>query len=281
VLVCCLGDLLLDVVVRLDHPLAPGDDATARTGAGAGGQAANVAAWSAALGAEARLVACRADDHAGRLVASEAADRGVEVVGPVLDGVTGTVVSLVGPDGDRTMASDRGIAPALDPDSLEPRWFIGAGVLHLSGYSLMREPIAAAAARAATLARAAGARITVDLSSATHIERFGAAAFRARLTAVAPDLVFGTEREHTALGDAPAAPAVVVKRGPAGLAVHGPDGRIELPAEPGPVVDATGAGDALAAGVLVGLLEGRVLEEAARAGLRTAARCVAQPGAMP
>jgi sugar/nucleoside kinase (ribokinase family) len=134
----CLGDLLLDVVVRLDHALSPGDDATAKTIAGAGGQAANVAAWSAALGARARLVACRADDHAGRLVLADVAARGVEVVGPVLAGATGTVVSLVGPDGDRTMASDRGIAPALAAGVLNPAWFAVAGALHLSGYSHMR-----------------------------------------------------------------------------------------------------------------------------------------------
>jgi sugar/nucleoside kinase (ribokinase family) len=56
---------------------------------------------------------------------------------------------------------------------------------------------------------------------------------------------------------------------------------VELPAEPCSVVDATGAGDALAAGFLVGLLEGRALEDAARAGLRAAARCLARVGAMP
>jgi ribokinase len=281
VLVCCLGDLLLDVVARLDHPLSPGDDTTAHTAAGAGGQAANVAAWSAELGAEARLVACRADDHAGRLVAAEVTARGVEVVGPVVEGATGTVVSLVGPDGDRTMASDRGIAPALEPGALDPAWFAGAGVLHLSGYSLMREPIAHAAVRAAGLAREGGAEISVDLSSSTHIERFGAPAFRARLESVRPDIVFGTEREHAALGDPSAAPTIVIKRGPDGLAARGPDERVELPAEPGPVVDATGAGDALAAGFLVGVLEGQALDEVARAGLRAAARCLARVGAMP
>ena len=51
-----LGDLLLDVIVRLDRPLVAGDDQTAVTRTGAGGQAANVAAWARALGAEARFV---------------------------------------------------------------------------------------------------------------------------------------------------------------------------------------------------------------------------------
>jgi sugar/nucleoside kinase (ribokinase family) len=48
--------------------------------------------------------------------------------------------------------------------------------------------------------------------------------------------------------------------------------RVELPARGVEVVDATGAGDALAAGFLVG---------GAELALEAAARCVAQSGAMP
>ena len=50
-----LGDLLLDVIVQLDQPLVPGDDQTAATRTGAGGQAANVAAWACELGADGAL----------------------------------------------------------------------------------------------------------------------------------------------------------------------------------------------------------------------------------
>src|SRR5436190_23925975 len=109
--IVCLGDLLLDVVVRLDEPLAAGADAIAVTRAGPGGQAANVAAWAAALGAETRFVGKRADDAAGRLAADEFARRGVDFVGPGVGGHGGIVASLVSADGDRTMASDRGVAP--------------------------------------------------------------------------------------------------------------------------------------------------------------------------
>jgi sugar/nucleoside kinase (ribokinase family) len=49
-----LGDLLLDVIVELAHPLVPGDDQVATTRTGAGGQAANVAAWACGLGGAAR-----------------------------------------------------------------------------------------------------------------------------------------------------------------------------------------------------------------------------------
>src|SRR5919202_4211168 len=98
-LIVCLGDLLLDVIVRLDEPLAPGADAVAETRAGPGGQAANVAAWAVELGAEARFVGKRGGDETGRLLTAELERRGVDVVGPV-GGRNGVVVSLVGPDGD-------------------------------------------------------------------------------------------------------------------------------------------------------------------------------------
>ena len=271
-LIVCLGDLLLDVIVRLGEPLAPGADALAETDAGPGGQAANVAAWAVELGASGRFIGKRGDDAAGRLVGEEYAARGVDVVGPVVSGRSGVVVSLVGPDGERTMASDRGVAPELEPAEIDPEWLAGADVLHLSGYSLLWSPIDGAALRAAELARDEGARVSVDLSAWTRIRDFGPAAFRDRLEALEPDLVFANEPEWEILGGAYAlAPTAVIKRGARGIRVVG-EQNVELPPAPGEVVDATGAGDALAAGFLVGGPELAV---------EAAARCIARPGAMP
>ena len=53
-LFCVLGDAHLDVVVCPDGPVAEETDTPARTWVGAGGQAANVAAWIVALGGQAR-----------------------------------------------------------------------------------------------------------------------------------------------------------------------------------------------------------------------------------
>ena len=54
-MIVTLGDLLLDVIVRLRQPLAEGADADAMTRLGPGGQAANVAAWVAELGGRGAL----------------------------------------------------------------------------------------------------------------------------------------------------------------------------------------------------------------------------------
>jgi ribokinase len=259
VLVTTLGDLVLDVIVQLGEELVPGDDRPARTRAGAGGQAANVAAWVVAIGGAARFVGKCGHDTAGELVSHELRGQGVEVCGPV-DGRTGVVVSIAAA-GERTMASDRGSAPELTSAELEATWF-DCDVLHLSGYSLHREPIASASAHAAELARARGARLSVDLSTWTGIDE----PFRERVRSLEPDVVFAGERERDVFGELAA--SWVVKRGPDGVLV---DGRTYAALET-EVVDATGAGDAFAAGYLVGGVE---------LGLEAAARCCTQIGAMP
>jgi ribokinase len=266
---CALGDLLLDVIVRTDGSSGPDSEGNAETRVGAGGQAANVAAWAASLGAEARFVGKRAADGAGELAARELASRGVDVLGPVaLEGRNGVVVSLVDPEGARTMLSDRGVAPELRAEDLDVRWFGGCEWLHLSGYSLFRRPIEEAAAKAAGAAKAQGGKVSVDLSSAAAIEAYGPERLLSRLELLEPDVVFANEGELSALAAPPPATTVVVKRGADGFEV---DGR-PYAAAAGEIVDTTGAGDALAAGFLVGGPE---------LAAETAARCVAKLGAMP
>jgi ribokinase len=271
-----LGDVLLDVVVLLSEPLAPGGDVRASNRAGAGGQAANVAAWAAELGAEARCIAKRCDDPTGELVARELEARGVELVGPVAAGSTGVVVSVVR-DGDRSLASDRGIAPSLASEELDADWF-ACDVLHLSGYALLREPIVDAALVATRLAREHGARVSVDVAAWTEIRAYGPARFRDLLDELAPDVLLATEAEWELLGAGYlAVPVRVLKRGARGCSVFTEDAQLDFAAVEAGVVDPTGAGDAFAAGFLLG----GSLEEAARRGLEAAARCVATVGSMP
>jgi len=84
--------------------------------------------------------------------------------------------------------------------------------------------------------------------------------------------VFANEPEWEIVGGAYAlARTAVVKRGARGITVLG-EQETELPPVPGEVVDATGAGDALAAGFLVG---------GPQLAVEAAARCVAKLGTMP
>jgi sugar/nucleoside kinase (ribokinase family) len=278
VLVVTVGDLLLDVVVRLEAPAAPDDDVPAAIALVPGGQAANVAAWVCWLGGRARLIARRAEDAAGRVVAAEMERVGVELAGTVVEGErSGTVVALVAPDGARTLASDRSAAGELGPDDVDEAMLAGAAVLHVAGYTLLREPGAEAALLLARAARRYGARVTVDLSTAHGIARLGREEMRRRVAALAPDAVFANEAEAEAFGE-PLGDLWVVKRGARGCTVE-QAGRVvaHAPIEIEAVVDTTGAGDAFAAGF--------VLESdpsaAAQRGQAAAARCVMRVGALP
>jgi sugar/nucleoside kinase (ribokinase family) len=266
-LVCTLGDLTLDVVVRLNGPVATGGDTNASIHVGPGGQAANVAAWVAALGADARFVGRTGADDAGELARSKLFASGVEVVGPVA-GRNGTICSLVTPDGERSMASDRGTATELRADDLDAAW-LACDHLHVSGYALMLEPVRTAALRAIELARTRAARVSVDLASWSGVRDSGVDAFRAALRTAAPDVVFANDDEEREVGASIVDALWIVTHGERGCSFGG-DERAALPVET--VVDSTGAGDALAAGWIVG---GPDLA------LQAAARCIQQAGAMP
>ena len=262
-MICVLGDAHLDVVVCLDGPIAEETDTPARTWVGAGGQAANVAAWICALGGQARLIAARGSDLAAGLVAADLARRGVGITGPVIDGATGVVVSLSDRGTSRSMLTDRGVGPLLAVDALADDWFTGCGLLHLPAYSLASEPI-----RGAALAAAARVpRLSVDLSSTAVLREYGVGRFRDLLAGLRPETVFGTEAEAELIGDLPGSD-LVVKLGRRGVRAAG----VVHPARPASAVDSTGAGDAFAAGYLLGGVS---------LGLAAAARAVETMGAMP
>ncbi len=86
---------------------------------------------------------------------------------------------------------------------------------------------------------------------------------------LAPDVVFANEDEDAIVGGPIAGAAWILKRGPAGCSFDG-DERAAVPVTE--VVDSTGAGDALAAGWIVG---------GPNLALEAAARCVQRAGSMP
>ena len=277
--VACLGDVMLDVIVEAPEGLVPDDDTPATITFAAGGQAANVAAWVVALGGEARVFGPHSDRGRAGLVSAALEARGVTVAGPHVT-EPGTVVSLV-TAGTRSMASDPGDASWLTHVGPGP-WLDGVDWLMVSGYALLRTPDPAALVATAAAARSAGAQVAVDLASAAMIERFGSARFRALWQALEPAVVLANDAEWSASHREAGAPPSSFGTGGRSVLVlkHGPEGASFVidgvaddrrPAA-GPVVDVTGAGDALTAGFLMG---------GADLAMTTAAACVAQVGAQP
>jgi sugar/nucleoside kinase (ribokinase family) len=270
---------MLDVIVEAPEGLVPDDDTPATITFAAGGQAANVAAWVVALGGEAWVFGPHSERGRAGLVTAALEARGVKVAGPHVE-QPGTVVSLV-TSGTRSMASDPGDPSWLAHVTPGP-WLEGAQWLMVSGYALLRSPVPETIVGTAAAARAAGARVAVDLASASMIERFGPARFRALWQSLEPSVVLANDAEwaatHHRAGPPPATfgaggrSVLVLKHGPAGASFVIDGVADDRRPTAGPVVDVTGAGDAMTAGFLLG---------GADLAMTTAAACVAQVGAQP
>jgi sugar/nucleoside kinase (ribokinase family) len=278
--VVVVGDLAVDVLVAPATPPAPGADVPARIVTAPGGAGANTAAWLAAHGVDVTLVARVGDDVAGRAVVADLVTVGVRAAVTVdPDAPTATVVVVLGPDGQRTMLSDRGAAARLRAADLPA--LDGVDHLHLSGY-VLGDGSAPAGVAALAAARAAGASTSLDPQSTGELPDL-------RLGGV--DLLLPSSAELAALTGSPepasagalldVAGAVVVTGGSAGASWVDRDGVRTVPAPAVDVIDTTGAGDAFDAGLLAAWLRGAGPEAALRAGCAAGAEAVSRRGGRP
>jgi sugar/nucleoside kinase (ribokinase family) len=272
-----IGDVMTDVIVRPQGPLARGSDRRASIILQPGGSAANQAAWLASFGVSvdfvARVGAADVQSETPRL-------RAIGVT-PHLIGdrthETGRLIALIDANGERSFLTDRGANEALEAGDIPGALIEGAALIHLSGYSFF-----APSPRAAVLdvMRRAGEKpVSVDPASAEFLREIGAEAFL-RLTRGAATL-FPNEDEAAILAGSDDAetqsarlaahyPLVVIKRGPAGAEAAQGARRWRVEAPTIEAVDTTGAGDAFVAAFLSQRLSGAdvqpALERAAAAG---------------
>ncbi len=289
--VVVLGDIVVDVVAAMSVPVARGSDSPAHIRYAAGGAGANVAAWLADLGEPVSLIGrVGADDAGNRCLASLTA-AGVELsVAVDPEATTGTVIVLVDPNGERSMVPDRGANLGLRPADVDKRLFVPGDHLHLSGYPLLDQSSSAAACHALLLARRAGMTVSVDPASTAPLHAFGVDRFLDLTEGV--DLLLPNRAEAqllTGWSDPLAAAEWLAHRYGAVVVTCGSDGAIwasngekgQVPAQPAPVVDTTGAGDAFAAGLLAAKVMSQPLPDCVRAGTVAAARAVGIVGAQP
>jgi ribokinase len=274
-----VGDVMTDVVATLAGPVARGSDTPARITQAPGGAGANVAVWLARAGVRVTLLAAVGDDAPGRAAAAALAAAGVDArltVDP--DRPTGTCVVLVEPGGERSMLPDPGANDGFRPGALPG----DATHLHVSGYALLRPGSRPAAQAQLAAARAAGLGVSVDPASAAPLAGAGADAFLGWAGPV--DLLLPNRDELDVLGGDPArligpAREVVVTLGADGALWTDGATTVRAPAVPVHAVDATGAGDAFAAGLLAARLEGAAAADALAAGCALAAQAVVRSGA--
>jgi len=275
---CVVGDLVEDVVVRPTAAHRPDTDNPAVIRRRRGGSAANVAEAAAVAGGRVRFVGRVGDDPLGERLVADLVAAGVDVR-VQRAGHTGSIVVVVEPVEGRTMYPDRGAAVELGP--IDGSWADGVTWLHLPAYSLCTEPAGSSSIAFVDAVRGrARSRLSVDVSSTAVVDAYGPGRFTELLARLAPDVVFATAAEAARLTRGLPC-TLVVKDGPRPVAIHAPDGAIAEVAVPpvASIVDPTGAGDAFAAGFLVATMGGAAAPEAVAAGNALAARVLRVVGA--
>ncbi len=287
--VVVVGDAATDVVAVLSGEPAPGSDRPAAIRTRGGGAGANVAVHLGRLGVPVTFTGCVGADPAGGALLAELTAAGVALaVRSVPGGVTGTIVSLVEPGGQRSMLADRGanleLVPADVPD-LPAR-----GHLHLSGYTLLDPRPRAAGLAALAVAAAAGATTSLDPASTGPLAGYGVdrwLADTAGVTLLLPNadealLLTGcVDVADAARALARRHPLVAVTLGAEGALWCAGDRLVHRPAPETAVLDTTGAGDAFTAGLLAAWLPAPDGDPAVLldSGMALAADVVRRPGA--
>jgi sugar/nucleoside kinase (ribokinase family) len=259
-----------------------------------GGSAANTVAGLAALGARTAYVGKVKDDQLGAIFAHDLRALGAVYATPMAPRdhpeETGRCMVLVSPDGERSMSTYLGLSERLGPEDVDAAQAAGAEWLFLEGYRFDGPGSQAAFAKAIRAAKTAGGKVAVTLSDPFCVERHREAFLAMIRDSV--DLLVANEHElrslyqtddlETAMTRARAeAPVTACTVGARGAHVLAGEVRVHAPAEAVRVVDATGAGDLFAAGLLFGAVTGRDWLDCARMGNVAAAEVIGHYGARP
>ena len=260
-----------------------------------GGSAANTIAGLGMLGARAAYAGKVRDDQLGRIFAHDIRALGVDYETPMApaDGgeeETGRCLVLVTPDGERSMSTYLGVSAHLAPSDIDADVIADTAWLFLEGYRFDGPDSQQAMRDAIAACKGAGGRIALTLSDPFCVERHFDA-FRAMVRDDV-DLLCANEAEMRALyrtDDLDRAMDQASGEVAQVACTVGPDGawmleggeKSQVPAAPGERVDATGAGDLFAAGLLAGLARGRDLVTAGRMGCVAAAEIIGHIGARP
>lgn len=288
-----LGDVVQDVVIWLEEEMRPATDTKSQITMHRGGSAANVAAF-AGHRHPTRFIGCVGNDLGGHVVTQELESHGVDVRMQHHDASTGMIVLLIDRKGERMMFPSRGASAMLTP--VPACWLDDIDILHVTGYSLEKDPTASSVIEATRHVRAAGGRLSFDVSSTGMIDLYGRDDFSDLIVELSPDFISANRDETHLLGlvdnDTPGpllqrlGQSVILARAGADdtQIVRGGQMVATVGVQPtDDIRDMTGAGDAFNAGFLSAVVQDSGpqpdLVAACQAGHTLARRVLTHPGA--
>ncbi len=254
-----------------------------------GGSVANSIIAGSQLGGRGAFIGCVGDDRYGLHYTQEFEELQIQFCNaPLVGETTGTCVSIITPDAERTMRTSLGVSSHLAARHVDADRIAASEWLFIEGYVFANPHTGQHAIREALrVAKASGVKVAVTCSDAFVPEVF-ADAFTGALAAT--DLLFCNAVEAMTVAKAKTAadafnklkgvvPACVVTDGPNGAFVRFGGTETHVPAFPCEPKDLTGAGDMFAGSFLYGVTHGVAPEKAARAGNFLAMKVITQIGA--
>jgi sugar/nucleoside kinase (ribokinase family) len=290
--ILCVGILVADVVGRpLRAVPDPGrlvlvDEMSLHTG----GCAINTATALAKLGLPVEVIGKIGSDPFGDFVLNALKERGIGSRGIKRDNQAGTSATMVmvSPDGERRFVHYIGANAKLRLEDVDMAMVEAGGILHIAGALVMPGIDGQPTATLLQRARQAGVTTFLDTvwdDTGRWMELLGPCL--PYIDYFVPSLPEG--QALTGLDDPEAIARNLIQRGVGtvglkmgvdGCLVLASDGQsVRLPAYQVEVVDATGAGDAFAAGFIAGIWQGWSLEKTARLANAVGALCVTGVGA--
>jgi sugar/nucleoside kinase (ribokinase family) len=248
-----------------------------------GGSAGNTVFALARLGIPCAMLGKLGEDEFGRFYRQRLTELGgsEHAFFRTTEAPTGTCLSLITPDGERTMRSNLAASLLLTPEDVETLDFSDFDLVYIEGYMLFNPAFRTILHRAGE----AGCMIGFDLASFEVVR-----AFREELPALLTehiDIIVANEEEAAELfgGNlsdnemleelARWSRIAVIKKGKAGALIRCGAEQYHVPAElVEDPLDTTAAGDLWAAGFLYGLFTGRSLDDAAHFGAVTSGEVV-------
>ena len=253
-----------------------------------GGSADNTIRAMARLGCKVGFIGKVGRDSTGDFFESALDNLGIQPFIMRGEERSGKCVSLVSPDGERTLVTHLGAAVEMKAEDLSPEIFDGYDCLYVEGYLVQDHNLIRGAIR---MAKELGLKVAIDLASFNVVEEN--IDFLREVISEYVDIVFANEDEARAFsGEEEPVNAlqyistmcdlVIVKIGMRGALIkQGSEvSHVGIMAA-AKRVDTTGAGDFYAAGFMAGMCEGLSLRQCGTIGAITAGKVIEIVGTTP